>query len=359
MIYLDYAATHPLSETARAALQESWQWFANPSSPHRLGRECRERLGQCRAGLRELLGAKKTYDLVFTASATESNNMAILGRQYRPGDEILYSEASHPSLLAPLSQTAATPRPIPLEGGRVTAQSLGRVLSDNSKLLLLEHVSAQTGLICDIEACAQLAGPRIHVHVDAAQSFTKLPLSLQSEHIDSLTLSGHKIAAPRGAAALLAKRYTLEPLIWGGGQEGGLRSGTENLPLIWALWQCARQAMQHGPGHYQQLKSQLIQGLQDLEAVFPFDQQYTADHICSFLYPREPAHSLLPRLEEQGIFLSQAPACSSERAAHQTALAALGPTARDGQYLLRVSLGAPSTAHDIQQFLQALGTPTN
>ena len=241
MVYLDYASSHPLTETARKALGESLHWFANPNSLHPLGQEARARLEQCRRGIRELLSAKKTYDLIFTASATESNNMAILGRQYGHRDEILVSEAAHPSLLEPLRRTPAQLRPIPLERGRATPRSLSSVLSPRSKLLLLDHVNSQTGMICDITACAELAGEQVHVHVDASQSWTKLPLSLQSELIDSLTLSGHKIGAPKGVAALLAKRYTVEPIIWGGGQELGLRSGTENLPSIWALWQCARE----------------------------------------------------------------------------------------------------------------------
>ena len=356
MIYLDYAATHPLSETAKKALGESWEWFANPSSPHRLGRENRARLEQCRDSLRDLLQAKKTYDLIFTASATESNNMAILGRSYVPDDEILYSEAAHPSLLAPLQKTGATLRPIPLEKGRVTPQSLQQVLSSKSKVLLLEHVNAQTGLISDIMNCAASARnicPEIHVHVDAAQSFSKLPLSLKSEEIDSLTLSGHKISAPRGVAALLTKRYALDPIIWGGGQEGGLRSGTENLPLIWAFVQCAWEHRDRG--HLQKLKAQLLEGLGELGGVFPFDQKIASDHICTFIYPREQGAALIKRLELQEIYLSQTSACSSASPWGKAVLDALGLTAQDAEYLLRISLSFQSTSQEIAQFLQFLG----
>ena len=355
MVYLDYASAHPPTETARRALEESFQWFGNPGSPHRLGREAKMRLEQCRDGLRELLEAKRTYDVVFTASATESNNMAILGQSYGEDDEILYGQAAHPSLLEPLQKVSAAKIPIPLERGRITIDGLTSVLSPKSRLLLLDHVNGQSGLICDIEACAQLAGPDVHVHVDASQSFTKLPLSLRSEAIDSLTLSGHKIGAPRGSAALLVKRYGVGPILWGGGQERGLRSGTENLPSLWAFYQCAREG--GDLAHLRALKTQLVQGIEAMGGSFPFEREWTADHICAFLHPHEEASSVLGRLDERDIFLSQASACSTAVAKREEALSRQGLSREEGRRFLRASLGFPSTSREIEQFLQTLREP--
>ena len=314
------------------------------------------RLEQCRSGLRELLEAKKTYDLIFTSSATESNNMAILGRKYESRDEILFSEAYHPSLVRPLGRTSARLRSIPLEQGRVTPRSLSQALSAESKLLLLEHVNGQSGLICDIIGCAKMAkrivGDGLHVHVDASQSFTKLPLSLESEDVDSLALSGHKIGAPRGAAALVAKRYTVGPIILGGGQEQGLRSGTENLPALWAFYQCA---LQGGDLEYlKMLKAELLQGLQFKGHSFPFEQGLSVDHICTFCYRGPSPQHLLERLDGQRIFISRGPACSSGDIQYRENLSHLGLSSEDGERILRVSLSFESTTEEIKTLLDAL-----
>ena len=362
LIYLDYAAAHPLTEAAKQALAESLHWFANPHSSHRLGREAKARLEQCRSGIRELLGAKKTYDLIFTASATEANNMAILGRKYERGDEILFSPTSHPSLLKPIEQMGVKRgirmRPIALEEGRVTPATLTSVLSEKVKLVLLDHVNAQSGLICDIMACGKVVGeqaPQAHVHVDAAQSFTKLPLCLGSEAVDSVTLSGHKMGGPRGVAALLAKRYTVGPIIFGGGQEQGLRSGTENLSLIWAFYRCAvDEGGERDYGHLTGLKQQLLQGLAAKGAKFPFVQDYSADHICSFLYPEESSDTLIQRLNEQNIFIAQGSACSSHLIERRQVVEAFALAPGDAEHLLRVSLSFQTTANELQHFLQVL-----
>ncbi|MCY4643885.1 MAG: aminotransferase class V-fold PLP-dependent enzyme [Bacteriovoracales bacterium] len=364
-IYLDYAATHPVTETAKKALEESLSWFANPSSPHAPGKKAKARLEECRKGMRELLLAKKTFDLIFTSGATESNNMAIGGRDYGSEDEILCSEVSHPSLLAPSKKTQALWRPIPLEEGRVTPRSLKEALSERVKLVVLDHVNSQTGLICDVEACAQAlvheaaekGMERPHIHVDASQSLARVPLSLKSESIDSLTLSGHKIGAPKGIGALLAKRYTLRPMIWGGGQEGGLRSGTENLSLAFAFTQCAREGVEgKGRERIRELKKDLILGLKDLGARFPFDQGQAAPHICTFIHPAQKAQTLLKRLDDEGFFLSQTSACSSraESEGGGKTLRALGLSKEEGDHLLRVSLGFSTTGEEIQCFLQKL-----
>ena len=352
MIYLDYAATAPPTKTALEAFERTRLQFANPSSPHSLGRAARAMLEQCRGEMMELLEAKKTYDLVFTASATESNNMALLGRSYTPLDEILCSPTYHPSLTKPLEKTGAKLVTIPLDGGRVTPRSLQTVLSPQSKLLVLEHVNSQSGLICDIAACGKLVGESVHVHVDGSQSFDRLPLSLKSEEIDSLTLSAHKIGALRGAAALVAKKYSVAPSILGGGQEWGLRSGTENLSAIGPFCQCALQPKERG--HLKRLKDQLLAGLQARGAVFPFEQSYSADHICAFLYPQEPAEGVLQRLNQHHIYISQTSACSSTEQARRELLAhfALSPGA--GEHLLRISWGYQSSPREIAQLLQLL-----
>ena len=352
MIYLDYAATHPLTKTAKKALEESYEQFANPSSPHRLGRKARAILEECRQGMRELLLAKKTYDLIFTSSATESNNMAIQGRGLRPHNEILFSKTLHPSLVKPLEKTSAKLVPIPLEQGRVTPRSLGHVLSERTQLVLLEHVNHQSGLICDIEQCAKLVGDQSHVHVDAAQSFTKIPLSLKSEAIDSLTLSGHKIGAPKGVAALVLKRYTLSPLLWGGGQERNLRSGTENLLLTCPFYRCALEKKDNI--HLKRLKHQLVEGLQSKGAIFPFDQNHASDHICTFLYPKELALSVLKRLDENDIFISQTSACATEKAERKEIFEHFGLSPKEADHILRVSLSVQSTSREIQRFLEVL-----
>ena len=352
MIYLDYAATHPLTKTAKKALEESYDLFANPSSPHHLGKKARAILEQCRQGMSELLLAKKTYDLIFTSSATESNNMAILGLNTKPHNEILFSETFHPSLVEPLKKTSTKLIPIPLERGVVTPQSLARVLSEKTQLVLLEHVNHQSGLICDIEGCGKLVGNQAHVHVDAAQSFTKLPLSLKSEAIDSLSLSGHKIGAPKGVAALVLKRYTLGPLLRGGGQERGLRSGTENLLLIRPFYQCALEERDNV--HLRRLKQQLVEGLGSKGVIFPFEQNHASDHICTFLYPQEPAFSVLKRLDENDIFISQTSACTTEKAKLKGISEHFGLSPKDANHILRVSLSVQSTSEEVQRFLEIL-----
>ena len=352
MVYLDYAASHPLTGRARQALREAEDWYANPSSPHRLGREARKKVEECRKIMREIFCAKKTYEIIFTSGATESNNIAILGRDYSGEDEILYSGVAHSSILSPLAKSGAKLRPLLLDGGRVTPPSVARSLSPATKLLILEQVNSQTGLICDIESCLESVGEGVHVHVDASQGFTKLPLSLKEEWVDSLTLSGHKIGAPRGVGLLVAKRYTVRPILWGGGQEGGLRSGTENLAAMWAFCQCAQE--ERDLSHLKKLKAILLRGLVERGAVFPFDQDYTSSHICAFLYPKEKGRDVVSRLSDDEVFVSQVSACAGGVGGAGDILAAAGLNAQDAEHLLRVSLSVQSTVEHVERLLSLL-----
>ena len=368
MIYLDCAASTPLypevlEELKRAQKED----FANPSSAHKLARNLNKRIERAERLIRESLGGGEDDDyLVFTSGATEANNALIKGLPFSAGDEILLTWADHPSLTVPALEqniSGVVVKEYPLgPSGEIDEDGLLERMSSHTRLVLLSSVNSQSGNWHHLETLVK--GIRrnhanVVIHLDATQSFTKLPLNV--EGIDSIAFSGHKIGGPKGIGGLYGKKtVALKPLFHGGGQQDGRRSSTLAAPLILALAKAVEVGMQEREGKLSaarekniMLRKKLCERLPQL--VFPFPLEKTSPYILTFVFPGIPSDIILRHLEERDIFLSSTSACSSKKKGHNKIFSALGIAPEWHENVLRLSFGQDLSCRQIDDFVDSFG----
>ena len=265
MIYLDFNATTPVApEVVKSMLPFLKEEFGNPASGYPHGWRALEAVVSARREVAETLGCLPE-EVVFTSGATEANNTVIKGIAWHfQGGHIITTAIEHPAVLAPcrwLADQGYEVTVLPVDGhGRVDPEKVRRVLTPQTILVSVMHANNETGVVqplAEIGAITREAG--VWLHTDAAQSLGKIPVKVKELQVDFLTLAGHKCYAPKGVGALYVRQGTaLTPLLHGGGQEGGRRSGTENVPYIVALGEACRLARQRLPED-----RQLFQRLRD------------------------------------------------------------------------------------------------
>ncbi|MCP5053107.1 MAG: cysteine desulfurase [bacterium] len=367
MLYLDYAASTPVRSGALNILEQSMRDdFANPSSAHKFGKGLHERIESCREKFLEMMGAGMDDRLIFTASATESNNMLINGLGLEEGDSVIVSFAEHPSVLAPVRQLetkGVRVKELPLlPTGEVDNEGLFALLEGSVKLVILNHVNNQSGAITDICLLSReinKRNPAIHVHVDGAQGFGKVPFSLREGLIDSYSIASHKIGGPKGIAALyLRADVTVAPLLYGGNQENGLRSSTQAAPLIYSFFEAVREAMEtidDSWTYVTEINGLAREGLEERisEVQFPFSG-YTSPYILTFLLPGISSDIILRHLEQRDIMISSTSACSSKEKGTSPVFTALHLPDKYHKFVLRVSFSYQTTSEEIETFCQTL-----
>ncbi|MBD3609025.1 MAG: cysteine desulfurase, partial [Gammaproteobacteria bacterium] len=250
-IYLDYNATTPVSaDVIKSIHVYLYEYFGNPSSTHAYGLRAREGVSWAREQLAELMGAEP-QEIVFTGSASEANNMAILGcaRALRDrGQHLITTAVEHPSVMQPLlhlQQEGWELTIIPVdEYGQVTPEDVRSAIRSDTVIVSIMHANNEVGTIQPIAEIAAITRELgIILHVDAAQSVGKIPVSVDALGVDLLTLAGHKFYAPKGVGALYIREgVQLEKIMFGAGQERGRRTGTENVPYIVGIGEAARLA---------------------------------------------------------------------------------------------------------------------
>jgi cysteine desulfurase len=273
MIYLDFNATTPIApEVVEAMLPFLREEFGNPASGYPHGWRALEAAFAARREVSETLGSLPE-EVVFTGGATEANNTVIKGvAWYFKTGQIITSAIEHPAVLAPCHWLASQGFEItvlPVDGqGRVDPDEVHRALTPRTILVSVMHANNETGAVqpvAEIGAITREAG--VWLHTDAAQSLGKIPVNVQDLQVDFLTVAGHKCYAPKGVGALFVRQGTdFIPLLHGGGQEGGRRSGTENVPYIMALGEACRLARQRLAGdrvRFQDLRDHLHELLKE------------------------------------------------------------------------------------------------
>lgn len=365
MIYLDYAASAPpFAEACQILADTSAQVFGNPSSLHAYGAQARTLLRRSRETLAQLLHAAP-QDLIFTSGGTEANNTAMAAVAATAGErrKIVVAATEHHSVLYPAEQlkhsgfTVVTVAPD--DQGRISPESVARVLDRSTALLCVHAVNNETGAVQDIAALAQEAHRVGALYLcDAVQSFGHLDLPLHCA--DFVSLSGHKFGAPRGAGVLMVKESApFAPLLRGGGQELGRRAGTENLPGIAALARAAELActMQETESLRLTRLSQLLAAL--LQKSIPDLVIHSGDAhryggILSLGFPGALGEDLQIRLNEAGIAVGVGAACAAGENAPSHVLTAMGLTPREARETLRISMGRLTTEEDIRTTAQVL-----
>lgn len=358
MVYLDNAATTQVCpEAADAALNAMTVSYGNPSSTHRLGREAKKILDSSRASVAKALGCDSAQ-LYFTSCGSESDNWAIInGAQYsRAGHHIITSRVEHDAVLKSAAFLESTGWEVtylsPNADGSVSVEAVLDALREDTALISLMLVNNETGAVTDIASIARAVHertPRAIIHTDAVQGFMKVPLSARTLGADMISISGHKIHAPKGIGALYVRRgLNLPPYIHGGAQESGKRAGTEPLPQI-AAFGAASQAANNGIEQYVRQMSALRE-----YAVRRLTAENSsliiigggAPHILSFSIPGYRSEVMMNFLEDRDIFVSKSSACKKGGRSHVLEAIGLKSTVIDSA--IRVSLSRFTVRTDIE-----------
>jgi cysteine desulfurase len=357
-IYLDHAATTPVRAEVLAAMTPFFgPRFGNPSSVHRWGREARAALDEARERIAACLGAHPD-EVCFTSCGTEGDNFAILGAwrtaRQRGRRAVVTSGIEHKAILGAVHQAAlegAEERWIAVDAsGRVNRASFGEVVRDDVAVCSVMWVNNEIGTVQDIPDLAREAhGRGVTFHTDAVQAFGKIAIDAAHQPFDLLTVSGHKIGAPKGVGALYIRRGTpLEPLLHGGAQDAGRRPGTENvafavgfacaaeLAIAEREAECARlQAMRDA------LEAALLARIPD--AVIHGRGAPRAPHILNVSVPGTDSESMLMALDLAGVAASSGSACQSGSVSPSHVLAAIGVAPDVAGAAVRMSLGVLTT----------------
>lgn len=368
-VYLDWNATAPLRPQVREAMAAAFDCFGNPSSIHGEGRAARHVVEDARAAVAALVGARPA-DVVFTSGGTEANELALSPRTTadgRPCDRLLMSAVEHPSVLTGGRFDAQDQELIPVDGnGVVDLPALQHRLRELSAKGIRPLVSVmvannETGVLQPVSEIAALvhdAGGLLHA--DAVQAAGKIPLDINVLQADLLVISAHKIGGPKGIGALIRRSDAVHPdaLIRGGGQERGLRGGTENVIGIagfGAAAKAAHAALDHERSGMTELRDHAEAGLRVINpdvAIFG-EAVPRLPNTTLFAVPGIKAETAVIGLDLDGVAVSSGSACSSGKVQPSHVLAAMGvaPDLVRGQ--VRVSLGAATTKADIDRFLEA------
>lgn len=363
MIYLDNAATtKPCKEAVEAinyALTELW---SNPSAQYHFGIEAARLLRQARQDVAQALGAE-TDKVYFTSGGTEADNWAIFAaaeRLGKRGKHLITTAVEHSAVLKPMQKLQEKGFDVtylrPDAQGRISLSQLSAALRPDTVLVSIMMVNNESGAVMPIEKMAKLVHTRCPgalFHTDAVQGFMKVPFRASSLGADMISVSGHKIHATKGIGALYVKG-SLPPMILGGGQEAGLRSGTENVPMIAGFAAaCKAQLTQRGEAISRQnaLKKRLQEGLSQMEGVELIGAQ-EAPHIVNLGVRGLRSQGLINALHELGFCVSAGSACSKGHRSRILEAMGVDPELIDGS--IRVSLSCQSTQEEIDAFLAAL-----
>lgn len=362
MIYLDNAATTQVCpEAAQAAFQAMTEGYGNPSSGYAFGKNAAELVKSARGTIAAALGCEDS-EVIFTSCGTEGDNWAIkgaveLGR--RKGKHIITTAIEHSAVLEPIKALAREGYEVtylkPDKEGHISIDDLKAALRCDTVLVSIMLVNNELGSIQDVAGATRAvreSGAPALVHTDAVQAFLKIPFTVKELGVDLLTISGHKVRAPKGIGALYLKNgVKLPPFTLGGGQERGLRPGTEPTAQIAAFAAAVESWMPEYRAHMAQIKAYAVETLSTvpgLELITAGD----APHICAISLPGYPSEMLVRALADEGICVSSGSACHRGKPSH--VFAALGLPKQTLMGVLRLSFSPDSTADDVDALRSAL-----
>lgn len=358
-VYFDNSATtKPYEEVIESVCDIMRNYYGNPSSSHSLGLKAERKLRECREVFAETLNCTRD-EIIFTSGGSESNNFLIRGF-LKEGNNVITSMVEHPSVIKTCEELEnhgikVTYIPVDSEG-RIDIDKLSESIDKNTQMISIMHVNNEIGIIQDIEKIGSIIkekSPRAKFHVDAVQSYGKLRIDVEKAKIDLLSVSAHKIHGPRGIGfAYVRKGLYPKPLIFGGGQERGLRSGTENLAYIAGFAKAAELIYKHLDENYEKvkaLKGYFIEELQKIEGArvnSPMKDEFLP-HVLSVSFQGVKAEVLLHMLEDSGIYVSTGSACSSNDNHDSYVLKAVGLDIKDVKSTIRFSFNEFNTKEEV------------
>lgn len=364
-IYLDNSATtKPCDAAISACIQAMEQNYGNPSSLHRKGFEAEQLVTKAKQELAKALSCEPN-EILFTSGATESNNLAIVGSVHankRKGNKIITTAIEHPSVKEAMQmleqQGFIVQEILPREDGTYHEMDFFQEVDEKTVLVSCMWVNNETGLILPVEKIAKAAkrkNPNTIVHVDAVQGFLKLPIKLKNSGIDLLSVSGHKVYAPKGIGTLYCKKgIRLIPQTFGGNQQNGIRSGTEATPLIAAFGaavESQREQVLERAEHYQQLRSYLVERLNEIPDVHINSVlEHSASHIINISIANIRSEVMLHFLEQYGIYVSSGSACAKGKQSY--VLSALHLEKEFTDTAIRISFSPDTTIKQLDCFIE-------
>ena len=364
-IYLDNASTTPVcEECAEIAYSVMKDHYGNPSSTHTLGRDAASILKNARGQVSAALGSKP-QEVYFTSCGSESDNWAIIrGARLRSheGRHIINSQIEHDAVRKSLdyleSEGYEITRLKPDQTGSIHIQDVLEQVRSDTILVSLMMVNNETGAITDIDSIARqvhAVNPRILVHTDAVQAFMKIPFSAKKMDVDMISISGHKIHAPKGIGALYIRSgIKLPAYILGGGQENGMRAGTEALPQIAAFGLACEIAKKGFKAYTSEIRERkdTVSRLLAEEVPEAVILSGDAPHILSISLPGWRSEVLMNFMEAQGVYVSRSSACKKGARSHVLEAIGLEPEVIDGA--IRVSFSRYNTPEDCEGFISCL-----
>lgn len=363
-VYLDNAATtKPKKEVIQKMLISLEEQFGNPSSLHKKGLEVEKEIKKARRMVAKALGCTDS-EIIFTSSGTEANNLAIRGivdAYKRSGNHIITSKIEHKSVLSTFEDLEKGGLDVTYldvdKNGFVCEEQLKNSIRQNTILVSLMHVNNEVGSIQPIESLGRIIktiNNNTLFHVDGIQSFGKVRFNLNDLQVDSLSISGHKIYGPKGIGALYIKKgIKITPLLTGGSQELGIRSGTENVPGIYGLGEAVRLTIEEQDKKIKYLKDTRNYFIESFKNkiedayILSGEGDNFAPHIISISFPGVKSEILLHSLEQDGIFVSSGSACSSKKKSFSHVLQAMKMGENLIDSTLRFSLSDTITKDEI------------
>jgi cysteine desulfurase len=360
--YFDHNATTALDpRVLQAMLPFLSKQPGNATSRHSYGRAARQAIDQARAQVAEAVGAHPSQ-IIFTASGTEADNLAIQGMAVA-NSQIAVSAIEHPAIIRPalaMRQHGNTLATIAVDAsGKLEADSLKKLLGVKTSLVSVMLANNETGVIQNIAGIAELVRSHgAYLHTDAVQAFGKIKVDFNALNIHAMSLSAHKIKGPQGAGALvLDKRVDIRPLLYGGGQEKGLRSGTENVAAIVGFGHACEliaQELARQTTLMLQLREPLEAGLKKLGATIFSEQSERLPNTSFFAFPETDGETLVMALDRKGFAVASGSACSSDSTEPSHVLLAMGVAPDLARGAIRISLGSKNTLAQIEVFLTVL-----
>ena len=374
-IYLDNSATTSLSLAAREKISEVCEIYGNPSSLHSMGQSAEKVIREARENILSALGVRaREGELVFTSCGTEASALAILGsahaKERRDALRILTTDSEHPSVeknLQALSKEGFEIVKIPTKNGVLDIDALSAALDKKIFMASFMLVNNETGAIYDVsKAFTKIKAkyPEAITHCDAVQGFMKIPFTPASLKADLITVSGHKLHAPKGVGALyisadMIKKRKITPFLLGGGQENGMRSGTENTIGIAAFGASVadiKAKMAKNIAHFAELYSYASERIEVLGIKINRPSGEYAHHIINVTLPNIKSETVLHFLSADGVFVSSGSACSSHSKTPSGTLIAFGLTPTEADCSLRISFSEYNSKDDVDALCASLAS---
>lgn len=370
-VYLDNGATtKPREEVIDIMVKSMRENYGNPSSLHRKGVEIEKLVKKARKQVAKVLGADEG-EIFFTSGGTEANNLAILGAlegNKRKGNHIITTKIEHPSVLNVFRVLEEKGYDVSYlsvdENGLIDTGELRNILRDDTVLISIMQVNNEVGTIEPISEVVNVIKNKKNkplLHVDAIQAFGKVKLNLKKLKIDLMSISGHKIYGPKGIGALYVKKGTkIKSIFFGGNQELGIRSGTENVPGILGLGMASELVKKEFDSNTQEmkkLKMRLLDGIKNnLEniKVNGLTDEDSAPHILNISFYGVRGEVLLHTLEQEGIYVSTGSACSSRKKAFSHVLKEMALTTDEMEGAIRFSFSPENTEKEIDYTIDKL-----